>query len=68
MFASLLSPKQAEAYALREAMRCVLTMGLTYVIFELELDAKCTVDVFHSNWLDLSEFGSIILDCQFFFC
>ena len=39
-------------------------MGLTYIIFEP--DAKFTVDVFHSNRLDLSEFGSIIQDCQIF--
>ena len=38
---------------------------VTHVIFEL--DVKCTVDAFHSNRLDLSEFGLIIQDCHFFF-
>ena len=60
-FVGLLSPKEAEAYALLEAMRWVLTMKLTRVIFELY--AKCTVDAFHSNQLDLSEFSLIIQDC-----
>ena len=31
-----------------------------------ELDAKYIVNPFHSNRLDLSEFGLIIQDCQFF--
>ena len=58
MFAGLLSPKEVEAYAFREVMRWVQIMRITHVIFEL--DAKCIVNAFHSNQLDLSEFGLII--------
>ena len=55
------SVREAEAVGLREAITMCMNLQLQRVMFES--DAKEIVDAFHSNAEDISDFGTIIMDC-----
>ena len=56
------SVKEAEVVGLREGLQ--LLLELHHFEVDVELDAKIVVDVFHSEPLDIHEFGCIIGDCR----
>ncbi|XVF51873.1 hypothetical protein PTKIN_Ptkin04bG0219100 [Pterospermum kingtungense] len=64
-FNSKLSSREAEALGLYQAISWCLARGYGRVVFEL--DAKLVVTAMQSTVLDLSEFGTIILNCKSIF-
>ncbi|XVF56293.1 hypothetical protein PTKIN_Ptkin06aG0107400 [Pterospermum kingtungense] len=60
--AGLVSPKEAEALGLLQAMKWVCCMGWVNVVFEL--DAKCVVDSVQGKRSEVTEYGSVITSCR----
>ncbi|XVE78858.1 hypothetical protein DITRI_Ditri14bG0011900 [Diplodiscus trichospermus] len=61
-FAADLSPKEAEALALLQAITWARDQQLGKVIFEY--DAQLVVKAVHSSMVDLTEFGTLIEGCK----
>ena len=51
--------------ALREAVKWIIPLQLSHVVFET--NCKAVVDAFHSHIIDQYEFGCLVQDCKALF-
>lgn len=58
----IIAVKEAEALALCDSISWVAYLKISHISFEI--DSKTVADVIHSPFPDLTEFESIILDCN----